>query len=99
MASSNNTYIVLLLDGRQYSCKLNSKTLTEELFDCVISYLGIQEREYFGLCYISEPGKYREWIALEKRLVSTLLRKISSKGTALSIILTNTNNGYSNLRW
>ncbi|KAL5259367.1 hypothetical protein ACHWQZ_G009721 [Mnemiopsis leidyi] len=68
MASSNNTYIVLLLDGRQYSCKLNSKTLTEELFDCVISYLGIQEREYFGLCYISEPGKYREWIALEKRL-------------------------------
>ena len=72
MASSNNTYIVLLLDGRQYSCKLNSKTLTEELFDCVISYLGIQEREYFGLCYISEPGKYREWIALEKRLVCIL---------------------------
>ena len=70
MASSSNTYIVLLLDGRQYTCKLNNKTPTEELFDCVISYLGIQEREYFGLCFISEPGKYREWIALEKRLVS-----------------------------
>ena len=86
MASSNNTYIVLLLDGRQYSCKLNSKTLTEELFDCVISYLGIQEREYFGLCYISEPGKYREWIALEKRLVSIMLNKILLS-TVLSIIL------------
>lgn len=68
MTSSSNTYIVLLLDGRQYSCKLNSKTHTDELFEGVISYLGIQEREYFGLCYVSEPGKYREWIALEKRL-------------------------------
>lgn len=66
---SSCTYIVLLLDGRQYPCKMNSKSHTEELFDCVISYLGIQEKEYFGLCYISEPGKYREWIALEKRLV------------------------------
>ena len=68
MASHYPTYTVMLLDGRQYSCRLSSKSCTEDLFDNVIAYLGIHEKEYFGLCYISEPGKYREWVSLDKRL-------------------------------
>ena len=62
-------YKIILLDGNILAFKLSVKTVTEELFDLVISHLGITEKEYFGLCYISDPGKYREWIAPDKRLV------------------------------
>lgn len=64
---NNLTCTVILLDGTDYTVEINKKATGHDLFEQVVYYLDLVEKEYFGLQF-TDAHNVNHWVDPTKAL-------------------------------